>query len=63
MRGTMGWSWDVDKEDIEDSPEVFRASGDCVGDVCGLTYYKHRQPYKATCPTVVVACDGRYLKL
>lgn len=44
--------------------EVFRASGDCICQVCNLTYYDHpRYAYESGLGECVRACDGRYLHL
>ena len=52
-----------DVDNIRTCPEVFRASGLAVCEGCGKLYLQHPQPFSASCPTVVVSCDGRYLKL
>jgi len=42
--------------------DIQRASGATVCSTCGKLYGRHSQPAKATCPTIVVLCDGRWVK-
>ena len=41
----------------------FRTSGDMTCPECGQTWYKHPQPAKEECPSLVRGCDGKLRKL
>jgi hypothetical protein len=59
----MAWSWEVDDIPHEEWKEAFRANGEVLCETCGKPYRKHYQPAKQSCPTLVIGCDGRWLKL
>ena len=45
-----------------DTVNAARADGRCVCDHCGLDYFRHPE-IDENCPTLVIVCDGRILKL
>lgn len=42
--------------------ECIRVNGDIICKWCKKPYYKHRAPFE-WCPTMVIDCEGRQLKL
>lgn len=42
--------------------ECIRVNGDIICRWCKKPYYKHRAPFE-WCPTMVIDCEGRQLKL
>jgi hypothetical protein len=49
--------------DAEEWKDFERASGDVICQVCGKELWRHKQPLKEQCPTMIEDCNGNWWKL
>jgi hypothetical protein len=58
----MAWSWEEDDMDITEVPEFHRANGEMPCEMCRQPLYRHYQPYRVSCGTMVVDCYQQFWK-
>jgi hypothetical protein len=62
----MAWSWEEDDYDIDTLPLQDlnrRASGEVPCEMCHQPLYRHYQPCRVTCGSLVMDCYQRFWKL